>query len=639
MKAQMLNKKIPVKIPKVRLLKDIKHFSVWQLFVFVLVFSSIGGFFAFRSFGLVCACATGPTTPSNLTATAASSSQINLSWGASTESSYNGGFYYHIYRNGSQVDIVTSTSWSSTGLSASTTYSYYVEAYDTYGNASGLSNTATATTLNPPPPPAPTGFSARAVSTSEIDLSWTASPGATGYLIFRNGGQINTTTSTVYKDSGLAAYTTYTYFVESYTQSVAYTSSASNTASATTAPSNIPLPPTTPTNLTATAVSSSQINLSWTASTSQGDGVSGYEVFRNGSLVNKVFITSWSDTGLSASTTYSYYLVAVSNSGEESGASNTASATTLAPPPPPTVPTGLSAETLDDSEIDLNWTASTSSAGIGGYKIYRNGSLIGSTSSTTVSDTGSSTAYYDSGLASYTTYSYQVVAIDNNGIASSLSNTVAATTQSTTPPSAPTSFKATVTSSSTVTLSWTASTVNQAGLKEYDIYEVTPPDDTDDNGVLDGLLIGSTTGTSYQVGGLSASTDYGFYVIAVDITGNFSEESTEALATTNAPGYAINVGLSASVTEIGNNTTGVVINTAISGSYQTCTKKFDSDGSATDPSWSGSFSGISSYSQTVHPPNSSQFYTFYSYELSCTNGASTAVSGIAVRQFVDNLTN
>jgi fibronectin type 3 domain-containing protein len=401
----------------------------------------------------------------------------------------------------------------------------------------------------------------------------------------------------------------------------------------------LPLPPTTPTNLTATAVSSSQVNLSWTASTSQGDGVSGYEVFRNGSLVNKVFITSWSDTGLSAGTAYSYYLVAVSNSGEESAPSNTASATTFAPPPPPTVPTGLSAETLDDYEIDLSWTASTSSAGISRYNIYRNGSLIGNTSSTTVSDTGSSTAYYDSGLASYTTYSYQVVAIDNNGIASSLSNTVAATTQSTTPPSAPTSFKATVTSSSTVTLSWTASTVNQAGLKEYDIYEVTPPDDTDDNGVLDGLLIGSTTGTSYQVGGLSASTDYGFYVIAVDITGNFSEESTEALATTNAPGYAINVGLSASVTEIGNNTTGVVINTAISGSYQTCTKKFDSDGSATDPSWSGSFSGISSYSQTVHPPNSSQFYTFYSYELSCTNGASTAVSGIAVRQFVDNLTN
>jgi hypothetical protein len=385
-------------------------------------------------------------------------------------------------------------------------------------------------------------------------------------------------------------------------------------------------------------VSSSQINLSWTASTSQGDGVGGYEVFRNGSEVNVVFTTSWSNTGLSPSTTYSYYIIALSQHQEESGPSNTATATTAAIPPP-TTPSNLSAEVLDDSEIDLNWSASTSSGGISYYAVYRNGGFVGTTSSTTLSDSGSSTAYYDTGLASAAGYSYYVVAVNNSGVASGPSNSASAVTLSTTPPSAPTGIKATVTSSSTVGLSWNASAINQAGIKEYDIYEVTPPDDTDDNGVLDGTLIASTSGTSYQVTGLGASTDCGFYVIAVDTTGNFSEQSGEALATTNTLGYAINVSLSASLTDIGAGQIGTVINTAIPTSGVTCTKRFDTDGSATDSSWSGSFKGLTGVSQVVYPPSGSGFYTFYSYELSCTNGASTAVSGISVRKYSDDVSN
>src|SRR6266404_1852388 len=64
-------------------------------------------------------------------------------------------------------------------------------------------------------------------------------------------------------------------------------------------------PPTTPTNLTATAVSSSQINLSWASSTdpnvkNQSSGVKGYNVYRGGSLLTFVTTTSMTDSGLSA---------------------------------------------------------------------------------------------------------------------------------------------------------------------------------------------------------------------------------------------------------------------------------------------------------------------------------------------------
>jgi len=91
-------------------------------------------------------------------------------------------------------------------------------------------------------------------------------------------------------------------------------------------------PPSAPTGLTATAASSSQINLSWTAST-DNVAVTGYLVYRGPTLVGSPTATSYSDTGLSASTSYSYTVKATDAAANLSAASNTASATTSAPPP------------------------------------------------------------------------------------------------------------------------------------------------------------------------------------------------------------------------------------------------------------------------------------------------------------------
>jgi hypothetical protein len=86
-------------------------------------------------------------------------------------------------------------------------------------------------------------------------------------------------------------------------------------------------PPSTPTNLTATPTSSSQINLSWSAAT-DNVGVTGYDLFRNGAFLRTVSGTSASDTGLAASTPYSYYLRARDAAGNLSGSSATVTATT-----------------------------------------------------------------------------------------------------------------------------------------------------------------------------------------------------------------------------------------------------------------------------------------------------------------------
>jgi len=87
-------------------------------------------------------------------------------------------------------------------------------------------------------------------------------------------------------------------------------------------------PPSAPTGLTATAVSPSQINLSWTAAT-DNVGVADYRVYRNSVQVGTTAGTTFQDNGLAADTLYSYYVIARDAANNLSPASNTASATTL----------------------------------------------------------------------------------------------------------------------------------------------------------------------------------------------------------------------------------------------------------------------------------------------------------------------
>jgi hypothetical protein len=88
-------------------------------------------------------------------------------------------------------------------------------------------------------------------------------------------------------------------------------------------------PPTVPTGLTATAISSSQINLAWTAST-DNVAVTGYNIFRGGVKIGTAPSTSYQDAGLMASTSYTYYVSAFDAAGNTSAQSAGASATTQA---------------------------------------------------------------------------------------------------------------------------------------------------------------------------------------------------------------------------------------------------------------------------------------------------------------------
>src|SRR5438309_945098 len=250
-------------------------------------------------------------------------------------------------------------------------------------------------TASPPPdttpPSVPTGLTASAVSSSQINLSWAASSdnvGVSGYRVFRDGTQIATTSATSFtNNTGLSPSTTYSYAVAAF-DAAGNLSAQSSPASATTQAAPDTTPPSVPTGLTANAVSSSQINLSWTAST-DNVGVSGYRVYRGGTQIATPSTTFFIDTSVLRSEARRVGNEAYDAAGNDSAQSSPASATTPAPPDtsPPSVPTGLTANAASSSQINLAWTASTDNVGVSGYRVYRGGTQIATTSTTFFIDT------------------------------------------------------------------------------------------------------------------------------------------------------------------------------------------------------------------------------------------------------------
>jgi chitodextrinase len=183
-----------------------------------------------------------------------------------------------------------------------------------------------------------------------------------------------------------------------------------NSAPDTTAP--------TAATLSASGTTTTSTNLSWTGAT-DNIGVTGYDVYQDGVFRASTASTSFVASGLTASTAYSFYVIAKDAAGNVSPASNTVNVTTLAPDTTaPTAPT-LSASGTTSSSTNLSWTGATDNVGVTSYDVYRNGTFLASTAATT---------YAVTGLTASTAYTFYVIAKDGAGNASAASNTVNVTT-------------------------------------------------------------------------------------------------------------------------------------------------------------------------------------------------------------------
>ncbi|MDP9183705.1 MAG: hypothetical protein M3P04_13130 [Actinomycetota bacterium] len=206
-----------------------------------------GDSFEADSLSLVDPDTTPPSIPSGVTAVASSSSAVDVSWLPSTDADAGGVGGYDVYRGTAKIATVgaSARTYRDTTVAASTSYSYTVRAFDFAKNYSGSSSAATVTTPAPPadsPPTVPGGVTATAVSSSEVDVSWspstdTDSTGVSGYAVIRNSTTIATVGSSVtsYVDSTVSPSTTYTYTIKAFDTAQNY-SAASSPATATTPP-------------------------------------------------------------------------------------------------------------------------------------------------------------------------------------------------------------------------------------------------------------------------------------------------------------------------------------------------------------------------------------------------------------------
>ncbi|HBD27076.1 reprolysin-like metallopeptidase [Flavobacterium sp.] len=177
-----------------------------------------------------------PSTPT-LSASGTTQTSTNLSWTASTDNV--GVTGYNVYRGTTLLTTVTGTTYTATGLTASTAYSFTVRARDAAGNLSAVSNTVNVTTLanttDTTVPSTPT-LSASGTTQTSTNLSWTASTdnvGVTGYNVYRGATLLTTVTGTTYTATGLTASTAYSFTVRAR-DAAGNLSAVSNTVNITT---------------------------------------------------------------------------------------------------------------------------------------------------------------------------------------------------------------------------------------------------------------------------------------------------------------------------------------------------------------------------------------------------------------------
>lgn len=180
--------------------------------------------------------------------------------------------------------------------------------------------------------------------------------------------------------------------------------------------------PSIPTSLAASNVTSNSFDVSWSAST-DNVGVTGYTVYLDGVSQGTTTSTSYSFSGLNASTSYDVTIDAFDAAGNSSAQSSALSVTTSAAPDTqdPTVPSGLSASNIAQTSFDVSWNASSDNVGVAGYTVYLGGVSQGTTTGT---------SYSFSGLTAATNYSVTVDAFDAAGNTSAQSSALSVTTLS-----------------------------------------------------------------------------------------------------------------------------------------------------------------------------------------------------------------
>ncbi|WP_438426608.1 fibronectin type III domain-containing protein [Aquimarina macrocephali] len=351
-----------------------------------------------------------PSAPGSLAASNIGATTVDLSWTASTDNI--GVTEYEIFQGGSSIGTSTTTSFSVTGLTASTAYSFTVKAKDAAGNVSANSNVANVTTTATPGCAGINSFPYSESFESDFGV-WTNATGDGIDWTRDSGGTPSSGTGPASGQDG-------SFYL--------YTEASTNVT-----------PPGSPNKVA--LLNSPCIDLTGVPNGSlefgyhmQGTAMGNMEVLA--STDNGVTYTSiWSKNGSQgdvwnqatvALTSYAGSVIqlqfkATTGSGWSSDIAidNVKIISIIPDTQAPTVPANLTAANIANTSLDLSWDASTDNTGVTGYDVYQDGASIGSSTTTT---------YSVSGLTANTSYSFTVRAKDAAGNASANSTAANATT-------------------------------------------------------------------------------------------------------------------------------------------------------------------------------------------------------------------
>jgi formylglycine-generating enzyme required for sulfatase activity len=269
----------------------------------------------------------------------------------------------------------------------------------------------------------------------------------------------------------------------------------------------IAIAPASPQGLSVGSATTTSLSISWSAS----EGATSYQLFRDssaaGGFTTRVYDDvglTFTDTGLSAGTTY-YYKVQATNGYGTSAMSEAVSGTATLAGSAPGTPAGLAVSDATPTSLTLSWATVAEATG---YQLYRDVSLTGAFS-TLVHD-GAAALYSDTGLNADTAYYYKVRATNTNGSSALSASATGRTTAASGAPAVPTGLVIGSPTSTRLTVSWTAS----AGATSYQVYR-----DTSSGGAFSRLVYDGTELSSTDTG-LVGGTTYYYKVRATNGSGS-----------------------------------------------------------------------------------------------------------------------
>ncbi len=282
----------------------------------IRAFNAVGGSTSFTNTECLTIATSVPATPTDLIGSVDSPTSIRLDW---TDNADNESYYRVLRRLGSsdtwlviKEKVANSQAHIDSDVTPGVEYCYKVRAFNSFGPSPGLSNVV-CITIQTEIPETPSDLVACPETTTSVRLTWADnSDKEDKYRIFRKTSTTawefikeKSSNSTLHIDSGLTTGVEYCYKIRAI--NTAGPSTGFSNTSCTTIPTVIPLAPS---DLVATTVSSSSIDLSWT---DNADNEGYTKIFRKAGTGAWLLIgnaakdeTSYSDTGLSSGTEYCY---------------------------------------------------------------------------------------------------------------------------------------------------------------------------------------------------------------------------------------------------------------------------------------------------------------------------------------------